>query len=511
MSLIIDITPMRGLTRVSGVVPNGHVVVTRESAGTKPFTLRDGVMDVVNNGFSLEDSEAPIGVPVTYIATDAITDRRIARNLVLTPDVRIFGQQTWLAGQSRAATWGTGIITLGSNAAGATQGLPGRTIGSVGLGTLAPNTQYLVTGKIKFTTPDVWTWQDVRNAGTWSAVRTAKANWQAVRSTLSGAATSSMTTLSVGVVSGATTVIAPTVAITAPMNRTNEWFTFAVYVTTPATIPANARLQLYHGTDTREFAISWSLDEFGMMTRADTDKLIRLFWFKGNTPVPDRPQDYLTQDTDWDDVSRDARILWEGTPGASVSRFEAPSTISVRKTITIVVPSQDVPCEPVLLSDPVSSSLAQWFGLASVGTLSRAARSSVLSVLGREDYVAQSSVRGGITGTLELFTDTLMQRANAEGLLKSGRVLLLRNPDPAYPESNWYIAIGDVDEDRTIEEDARRPERTWTVPFVRVERPVGMIEVSTGITWAQIKASGMTWQQLRERRENWLQATLVAP
>jgi hypothetical protein len=504
--LIFNITPERGLVRVTGEVPNGHLVVSRRSADTPDFQLRGGDLMVTTQGFSLEDSEAPIGVPVTYTATSTPTNRLIQRNLVLTPDFT-YGQQTWTTGTGRTIS-AAGRVSANTGGTGA--GIPGRTIGEVGLGALQPNTQYLVTGQIRFITPDVWTWEDVRNVGTWAQLRAAKATWEAVRSTQSsGGPVDSYTSISISLSNGTTNYVAPLTTLILPMNISQQWTTFSAYVTTPAVIPSNARLRIMHGTNTREYAAQWDLGQVGMMTRAETDRMYNLFWFSGDTPVPSRPQDYLMQSDEWEAASSDSFIGWEGSPGTSVSRFFSPSVISLSGVTQINVPEQSVPCEPVLLSDPVSSAFAQWFGLAGVDTITRNARLNVLSVLDREDYIGVSSKRALATGQLTLFTDTLAQRAQAINILRSGRILLLRNPDPRYPETNWYLAIGDVEESRDVP-DARDPHRVWTVPFAQVLRPTGLIEASSGTTWQQIKDSGMTWAQLRSSREDWLDV-LVTP
>jgi hypothetical protein len=216
------------------------------------------------------------------------------------------------------------------------------------------------------------------------------------------------------------------------------------------------------------------------------------------------------QDSTWEDFTKDAAISWEGVAGNSASKFLSPSRIYTLGTCQINVPATLDVCEPVLLSDPVSSGLSQWFGLAEIGTLTMDARSSVLAPLGRDFYVNSSSVRGSARGTLTLFTNTLAERKQALLVFASGRVLLLRNPNPAYPETLWYLAVGDVEEARTLP-DARRPERTWTVPFVTVERPTGLIEASTGVLWQQIKNSGESWFTLRETRDNWLEVLTEAP
>lgn len=88
--------------------------------------------------------------------------------------------------------------------------------------------------------------------------------------------------------------------------------------------------------------------------------------------------------------------------------------------------------------------------------------------------------------------------------------MYLRNSDSSYPENNWYIAIGTVTEMRMLP-DARRPERLWAIPYTRVERPSGVIEASTGVTWKMILETGMTWEELRSAREDWLDVLVTTP
>lgn len=499
--LTANIISERGLVRISGIVPNGQVVVQRLSAGALPFGLRNGIINVSTSGFSMEDSEAPIGIPLTYTATSTPTDRLIQRNLLLTPDFSR-GVQTWTAGSDRT------ISTTGTVSPSSTGTV--RTIAEVGLAPLVAGQRYLVTGKVRFRTPGVWTWQDVKNFGSWAAVKTAKANWAAVRSSVSVPAGDSYATMFISISNGSTDYVAPLQVFQHAMSAANQWITFSAFFTVPSGIPAGARLRLQHGVTTREFSISWDLDQFSLFTDTDANKTYRLFWFSGDTPVPDRPQDYRMQNGDWEEVSKDASITWENTPGSSVSRFISPSVIRTRLMLQINPPGS-ASCEPVLLSDPVSTALVQWFSLSKIDNMTREARLTVMSVLGRSDFVSTSSARSSAKGSITLYTNTLPERLQALKLFESGRVLLLRNPDPAYPETSWYLSCGDVQEQRTIEQDARRPERTWVVPFVQVERPTGLIEASSGVTWQQIKDSGMTWEQLRDRRQTWIDVALVAP
>lgn len=509
--LRIDKTETRGLTRVSGLVPNGTLRVERSAVGTAPFILRGASSIVVSeNAFSLEDTEAPVGIPITYTAFSRPTDRLIQQNLVLTPTTGR-GQLSWTAGAGRtfSVSGTTGRIT--SNPGGTGAGVPGRTIAEVGVAQLQPNSVYLMSGKIKFKTPDVWVWQDAQDFGTWQSVKTAKATWRDVLSSVpSGSALTDLTSISVSLSSGTTNYVAPVVAYTIPLARSNEFVPFSLYFTTPSAIPPAARLRVLHGTNTREYSISWEVTQFQIIPAAQATKAWRLEFLDGDQPLPSRPVDYLMQDATWEDQSGDALISWDGVPGNSASRFIGPSYISTSATETLYPPA-GTPCSPVLLSDPVSSSLALWLGLAAIDDLSYAARASILSVINRPDYINSSSVRQSADSSVQLYTNTLDERHIALTLFRPGRVLLLRNPDPAYPESMWYLGIGNITESRTISGDARRPERTWDVPFAVVERPTGMIEASTGTTWQRIKDVGRTWADLRTQHTDWLAVTLDAP
>ena len=105
-------------------------------------------------------------------------------------------------------------------------------------------------------------------------------------------------------------------------------------------------------------------------------------------------------------------------------------------------------------------------------------------------------------------TDRTAEICRAYKALDS-RILYFRNPDPRYPETGWYLHIGDVTWSRVGDQYGAMPERVWSVPFVRVERPEGLIAASSAIDWGYIKAN-YTWEQLRTMREDWLDAALTA-
>ena len=133
-------------------------------------------------------------------------------------------------------------------------------------------------------------------------------------------------------------------------------------------------------------------------------------------------------------------------------------------------------CVPVLLSDPFVPANMQWLDLLNIDALGYAPRRDVIDVLGRGAPVAISSTRQEAETTMTFMTRTLAERTNLLSILSPGRVLLLRNPNPDYPENNWYISIGNVSEERIVPDHAN-PLRRWTVEVTRVDRPGGILEL----------------------------------
>jgi hypothetical protein len=239
-----------------------------------------------------------------------------------------------------------------------------------------------------------------------------------------------------------------------------------------------------------------------------------LGYFDGDTVVPVNPAASMIPDGRWIPVTNNASIEWNGTPNNSVSVFIGPSAIATE--VVVQIPKPDTTAlrkirQPVYLSDPVAPQLGVWFELLAIGALSRAARASLYDILSRAPQIAVSQRRAWPTGELRLLTRTPEEESVADRLFDSGRILFYRNLDPRYPESSWYLHIGDVSYSRVGDNVGPTPERIWSVPFVRVERPVGMIETASGITWADVRSGYPTWEDLRKQRRDWLDSALTRP
>lgn len=382
------------------------------------------------------------------------------------------------------------------------QTLTSRIIATGKAAPMVAGTKYLLTGRFKFTTPDLWSWQDVYDQGSWQHLKDTKTTWAAVRS--SQVTTSSEYAklfVSITDPTSGLDYAAPVQVITSGTATVNSWVDFSFYFTPTIDIPGTAVVRFFHGTSVREYAISWKLDKIGI---TPTEGRQQLYWFSGDSSVPANPEDYYFKEDDWLDLSRDSDISWAGAAGNSISVFTGPSKIGTTATCTVLPDyTRTRACEPVHLSDPISPERSLWFSLINISPLSYRARQTMFDVLNRPSVVAVSNTRLWASGTLLLKTDTMVERTIALHIFETGRILYLRNPDPLYPETFWYLAIGDVQEIRPIP-NHRHPVRNWSVPFVRVDRPSGLIESASGTTWGDIAVAGLTWRQLLDQNSDWL-------
>jgi hypothetical protein len=145
-------------------------------------------------------------------------------------------------------------------------------------------------------------------------------------------------------------------------------------------------------------------------------------------------------------------------------------------------------CVPVLVSDLYDTERSVWTGLLSIDALSYAGRNESFNVIGRHNPVFVSDVRNGPTTTLSVLTRTFAERSLFLSVVYPGRILLIRNPNRrfgienglevlqyGYPEDNWYVAVGDVTEER-IASDAGVPLRKFSFDVTLVDRPAALIE-----------------------------------
>lgn len=518
---------MRGLVRIAAQgAPAGSGVLTRRT-GRQVDVIRGGTFTISTGGVIVSDAEAHFGTDITYRLVDTVTDRLIQTNRVLNPKFAV-DLSNWTFNASRTANRETTpslapprdaatSVRIGPRTGGAgAGGLPERLLARCTPSGLTTGRWY-VSGQLRYDSPDIWLWDDVRAAGTWQTIRD-RGTWAQVKAANSPLAGQPFASLYVAVLnSGGGTVVAPVQILGVQTGDNGGWATFQGVVDIPAGAGANCQLAFYQGMVTREWAVTWWLSTLMVCPEAESLKAGAVLpYIDGDSNLAAKapnPGENLAPGYDWKALTGDAGFTWQGTPNASWSQFSGPSQIFtevetfIGKPDTYQLPRVKL---PVFLSDPVAPQLAQWFDLLEIGDLSFAARQQLFDVLGRGAAIAVNQKRGWATGSLRLMTYTLAEAEITERLFESGRILYWRNPDPRFPENGWWIAIGDVKAGRVGTAAAWAPERIWEVPYVRVERPVGLISASSSITWG-LTRSNYTWQQLRDAKKDWLDAALSAP
>jgi hypothetical protein len=517
---------MRGLVRIAAQgAPAGSGVLTRRS-GRQVDTIRGGTFILSTGGVIMDDAEALFGTDLTYRLVDMVTSRYIQSNRVLNPKFAVdLTNWTFPTGRTAAREASVAMIPprdavtsvrIGPRTAGpGTGGLAERQLASCSPSGLTTGRWY-VSGQLRYDSPDIWLWDDVRSAGTWQTIRN-RGTWQQVKAANSPLAGQPFASLYMGVNGPTgTSIVAPVQVLGVQTADNAGWATFQAVVDIPAGAPVNCQLSFYQGTVSREYTVTWWLTT--LMVCPETESLRAgavLPYFDGDTRVQSigDPGDRLAPGYDWKALTGDAAITWQGTPNASWSQFVGPSQIFAEVATSIGRPTtQQLPRVqlPIFLSDPVAPQLAQWFELVEIGDLTFAARQQLFDILGRNAQIAVNQKRAWAAGELRLMTYTLAEAEVTERLLESGRILYWRNPDPRYPENGWWIGIGDVAAGRPGATVSWAPERLWRVPFVRVERPAGLISATSSITWQTVRTN-YTWQQLRDQRKDWLDAALTAP
>lgn len=164
-------------------------------------------------------------------------------------------------------------------------------------------------------------------------------------------------------------------------------------------------------------------------------------------------------------------------------------------------PDDTAICSPIYVCDPLYPSYGDWYGLLGIDSLSYPGRTQLFDVLARRAPVAVSQVRSTARTSMRLMTRTLEERQMLLDTLSSGRILLLRNPDPRYPEDNWYFSVGEVSEER-IASDHRDPHRRWVIDVIVVDRPVGKLAVGV--------QANRTYETLRDYEPDGIRAITPA-
>lgn len=115
-------------------------------------------------------------------------------------------------------------------------------------------------------------------------------------------------------------------------------------------------------------------------------------------------------------------------------------------------------------------------------------------IRGRRNSVILSDVRGGLTGTLQVWTMTDDERAALHYALDTGNVLLIQF-SPGLGLEDAYFAVGEVAEPRLIAYGGE-PRRRWSLPLTQVDAPIGGVAGTAGWTVQDVATTYTTVQQV---------------
>lgn len=122
-------------------------------------------------------------------------------------------------------------------------------------------------------------------------------------------------------------------------------------------------------------------------------------------------------------------------------------------------------------------------------------------VRGRRNAVVLSDVRGGLAGTLSIWTQGDADRPRLHWLLDSGSTLLLQAA-PGMGVEDVYVSVGDITEGR-VADYGREPWRTWDLAITQVDMPTTGTDGSSSRVWQDVLTEQPTWEAVRDRYATW--------
>ncbi|MFJ3588582.1 hypothetical protein ACIQUY_04740 [Streptomyces sp. NPDC090231] len=230
----------------------------------------------------------------------------------------------------------------------------------------------------------------------------------------------------------------------------------------------------------------WRMDESGAMTAV-------------RGPAGDLSQVTITGDTA---VAED----YEAPLGVPISYYlrvwTTPTNYRASVTGLDGIPEPD-PTD-IVLKDPGLPARQTTAVVAAGGQpqWTRKARQGINAIRGRARPVIISDVRTSREGTMTLVTETGQDLADMWWLLETGNTLLIQWPS-LFGEPDAYVQIGDVTEAPLVD-FAEYRDRTWSIPLIEVDRPIGGSVGSAGRTWQTVADTNADWLAVMSAATSWL-------
>lgn len=178
--------------------------------------------------------------------------------------------------------------------------------------------------------------------------------------------------------------------------------------------------------------------------------------------------------------------------------IEASYTTAYSEPMTLPQP----PDTTVILKDPSLPARSTTAVVSTLPDWTRAARQGVNAVRGRARPVVISDVRTSRTGTLTLVTESQAEIDAMWWLLETGNVMLLQWPK-SWGERDVYVTAGDATESHIVAH-AEYADRTWSVPLIEVDRPIGGITGSYDRVWDDVLTENPDWLTVLVESSSWL-------
>jgi hypothetical protein len=199
---------------------------------------------------------------------------------------------------------------------------------------------------------------------------------------------------------------------------------------------------------------------------------------------------------------------------AVASDYEAPLGVPLQYSVRVYTGSDylratsrsimipEPPVTDVVVKDPTQPVRSSTLTVDTVPDWTRAARQGVHQISGRTTPIVITDVRTSRTGTMTVVTETRDDITRLWWLLESGNTLLIQWPS-TWGEQDVYVQVGDVQETHILRW-AKYQDRTWTLPLIEVDRPIGGLVGSATRTWADVEAESTDWLDVLTRHSAWL-------
>ncbi|MFD6364488.1 hypothetical protein ACFWFX_32295 [Streptomyces roseolus] len=189
-----------------------------------------------------------------------------------------------------------------------------------------------------------------------------------------------------------------------------------------------------------------------------------------------------------------------GVPLRYLVRVYTGSSYLQTRSRSVTIP--EPPPTDVVLKDPVQPVRQTVVSVQTLPDWSRPARQGVHQISGRATPIVITDVRTSRTGTLTVTTATHDDITRLWWLLESGRTIFVQWPSH-WGETDMYVQVGDVTAGH-ITRLADQADRTWPLPLVEVDRPIGGLIGSASRTWADVEAEATDWLDVLTTYASWL-------